>query len=314
MRLDFGTAGLPSGDRLSRWHAIMSGHPMAVEVSPQPGPDFSGTLSVFGAGECSIAIVRASRQTVSRSEGFIRRTSGDYHQLFLQVSGDMVARADGKEYLIGPGDLFFYDASVPHQLRLAGAFEHIVLRVPRDLVKQNWRTLDQRGCFRLAAEEPLARITAAVLSAVARDIDVFSDPDLLIVVQALFDVFACAASKCKGSITAKKGRGSDVTFARARAVIQTRLKDFDLTPDRIAIELGMSRRALNKLFEHRGITPMEYVVLERLEHAARDLSSSAQRGHSVTEIALRWGFKNVSHFSKRFRQQYGSTPSALRGG
>jgi AraC-like DNA-binding protein len=36
----------------------------------------------------------------------------------------------------------------------------------------------------------------------------------------------------------------------------------------------------------------------------------AQRAGNVGEIAYAVGFKNVSHFVKRFRERYGRTPSA----
>jgi AraC-like DNA-binding protein len=191
-------------------------------------------------------------------------------------------------------------------------FKHIAVRIPRGLVNRNWRTLGQRGCFQLTPKDPLGRIAAAALDASAASIARMSDDDLAIAIENVVDLFAAGAGKSHGSDTPSHSHGADITFARARAIIQARLKDCDLRPDSIAAELRISRRTLNKLFEKEGLGPMEYVILERLEQAARDLSSPMQRSLSVSEIAFRWGFKNTSHFAKRFRQHFGKMPSDLR--
>jgi AraC family transcriptional regulator, positive regulator of tynA and feaB len=68
---------------------------------------------------------------------------------------------------------------------------------------------------------------------------------------------------------------------------QARSPDEDFSPDIVAVQMGISRRSLNKIFEANGIGVMEYIMLERLEHAARDLANRAHRGESVSEIAFR---------------------------
>lgn len=219
---------------------------------------------------------------------------------------------DDQEFEIRPGDFFFYDASVPHRLSFEQSFKHIAVRIPRNLVDRNWRALGKRGCFQLTPKDPLGRIASAALDASAMSIARMSDDDLEIAVHNVVDLFAAGAGKGHTLETPHHGRGTDITFARARSIIQARLKDCDLTPDTIAAELRISRRALNKLFEKEGLGPMEFVILERLEQAARDLSSPLQRSLSVSEIAFRWGFKNTSHFAKRFRQHFGMMPSELR--
>jgi AraC-like DNA-binding protein len=77
--------------------------------------------------------------------------------------------------------------------------------------------------------------------------------------------------------------------------------------------MHISRRSLNKLFQRNGVGVMEYVMLQRLERAARDLSSPSQRMVPISQIAYRWGFKNISHFCKRFRDRFGQAPGEVRG-
>jgi len=46
--------------------------------------------------------------------------------------------------------------------------------------------------------------------------------------------------------------------------------------------------------------------------ARRDLEDPAMAGHSVTEIARAWGFRNPGHFSRLFRTRFGLAPSDVR--
>lgn len=158
--------------------------------------------------------------------------------------------------------------------------------------------MQNRGCFQLTPGEPLSRIAAAALDESANSIQRLSVDDLSTAIGNVIDLFCAGASKACPETAPSDGRTAAVNFARARAVVQARLHDPDLTPDGIAAGLRMSRRTLNKLFELHGIGPMEYIFVERLEQAARDLASPVQRGASITEIAFRCGFKNSAHFAR----------------
>ena len=310
----FDTTIASDRDRIGQWRAAVAENLVDVDCKLVQREDFTGAFSVFSAGECGLATLRGSRHVAARDRACIRRTGGEFFMLFLQQTGRMGVEINEQEFTVQPGDFFFYDASMPHRLIFQEPFEHIAVRVPRLLVSQNWRALQRRGCFQMSPREPLSRIAAAALEASANSLQRMSADDLGIAVENVVDLFSAGSSKAGADTTLADARGGNVTFARARAVIQSRLRDSDLTPDMVAEELRISRRALNKLFEAQGIGPMEYVILERLEQAARDLSSPSQRSATVTEIAFRWGFKNTSHFATRFRQHFGKMPSELRHG
>jgi DNA-binding response OmpR family regulator len=81
-----------------------------------------------------------------------------------------------------------------------------------------------------------------------------------------------------------------------------------------ATQAGLSRanlhRRVRELFAR---SPGDLILHFRLALAAHLL---AQRAGTVGDIAYAVGFKNLSHFVKRFRQKYGQTPAAYaaRGG
>jgi AraC family transcriptional regulator len=60
-----------------------------------------------------------------------------------------------------------------------------------------------------------------------------------------------------------------------------------------------------------GVSPHAYVLRRRIELASRLMIESTA---PLSEIALKCGFNDQAHLSKRFRQQMGATPAAWRRG
>jgi len=92
-------------------------------------------------------------------------------------------------------------------------------------------------------------------------------------------------------------------------VIDHRLDDETLDVDELARELGQSRRTLYRRLEEAGLSPAELILLHRLDRAAALLASGKGK---VSEVAYAMGFRSVSHFSRRFRERYGKSPSQVR--
>lgn len=84
----------------------------------------------------------------------------------------------------------------------------------------------------------------------------------------------------------------------------------DITVEQIAKNIGVSRSHLYRVFqENLGISVKEYIDAVRLSKA-RDLLTSAPL--SITEISTKVGFSSSSHFSKKFKDVFGETPSSYR--
>lgn len=73
---------------------------------------------------------------------------------------------------------------------------------------------------------------------------------------------------------------------------------------------GMSTRAFERGFtaEYR-LTPQQYLKRLRIQMACRALAGSRE---PITDIALRCGFSDQSHFTREFRRVAGITPGAYR--
>jgi AraC-like DNA-binding protein len=95
-------------------------------------------------------------------------------------------------------------------------------------------------------------------------------------------------------------------------VIEDRLDDETLNVEALASALGMGRTTLYRRLEFlEGISPMALAWRVRLEHAARMLRAGVG---NVSEVAYAVGFKSVAHFSRRFNETYGMSPTAYIAG
>jgi AraC family transcriptional activator of tynA and feaB len=57
---------------------------------------------------------------------------------------------------------------------------------------------------------------------------------------------------------------------------------------------------------------MKWVWSQRLDRCASDLKAPLLKSRTIGEIAYQWGFSDVSHFSRAFKQRFGATPREWR--
>ena len=89
--------------------------------------------------------------------------------------------------------------------------------------------------------------------------------------------------------------------------IEAHLADEDFGVEELSKKLFMSRRQLQrKIRALADQTPRELINSIRLERARQML---AQRAGTVSDVAYAVGFTNLSYFSKRYREEFGVSPS-----
>jgi AraC-like DNA-binding protein len=99
-------------------------------------------------------------------------------------------------------------------------------------------------------------------------------------------------------------------FMRIRGLIKERFADPDFGPSEGASEAGISLRYLQKLFTQRGFTCTEFIYSLRLNQAARLLERRKLLSLSepISAIAYACGFRDYTHFARKFRRRFGYSP------
>ena len=103
----------------------------------------------------------------------------------------------------------------------------------------------------------------------------------------------------------------DRRAANVLAVVHAHCADPELTPDGVAARLGISVRYVHRLLHDIGCRFGEELIRARLELAHAMLTE--HHGRKVIDVAFDCGFKDVTHFSRRFKALFGVTPREAMG-
>lgn len=111
-------------------------------------------------------------------------------------------------------------------------------------------------------------------------------------------------------------RGLKATCGRTYAAASLRTSrlnaaDPSISPANVAQHFRISTRYLHKVLEMGGRSFGKILLESRLERCAQDLRS-ADASSSISQVAYRRGFNDLSHFSRTFKSQFGRSPRDFR--
>jgi AraC-like DNA-binding protein len=102
----------------------------------------------------------------------------------------------------------------------------------------------------------------------------------------------------------------DDFMIKVREILDKNLGNEDFDINNLCRELAVSHAQLYRKFKSiSNQTIADYFKLLRL-HKAKELLAKPEL--NITQIAFAVGFKNLSHFSREFTQQFGKNPKELR--
>jgi AraC-like DNA-binding protein len=162
------------------------------------------------------------------------------------------------------------------------------------------------------ATQPVGSLTsptaARLVRSLARDLlDPDIEPDDIcdeVTVHAMQELL-CGRSQEQGL-----SRQTPDLYSKAIAIIRDKLFEPLFGRDRVAQERGVSVRTLARAFATHGTTFDRSLWNWRLEAAYEALLSNRVSA-SITEVAVRHGFSDSSHFTRRFKTRFGVTPGSI---
>ncbi|QTQ30018.1 helix-turn-helix domain-containing protein [Aromatoleum bremense] len=296
--------------RLAQWSEAIGENFLPLEFRCHRHADFHGTARMASIGAGRATEICASAQKVARTPQLAGRSDSAYVKALWQLNGETFLEQDGAAARLGPGSWATYDASRPYALELSANSHFITLLMP-------WSDKDEtpRLVRRLAASalqtEGYARVALDLLRQMlhaSSPIDAFSGSLLH---QSLMNMLQASLRLELMSRVGTDAHCGD-RLSAARSHIDRHLHDATLEPATVARALNMSRRSLYNLFEHSGDSPCAYLQRRRLERARDALADPLLARNPITTIAYDHGFSDAAHFSRRFHERYGESPSAYR--
>jgi AraC family transcriptional regulator, positive regulator of tynA and feaB len=259
--------------------------------------------------ECDFGTVESGRNNYRSERTYrdVRVAGADYYYAVLQMAGRSVFTQNDEVAELAEGDIAFLDAARP-----AACFtEHsqwLRFQLPRQSLVSHLGSEPQGGLY-ASSSAPATRLLFDVVREVDKAEGSGSSPADSYLQLAIYDLLGALFAP---STSVSVSRHADRLFARVRAIIKDGFADPDFNPRSVATEAGISLRYLQKLFTARGSTCSDFIYSLRVDHAARLLHRRASLGTNqpLSEIAYACGFRDYTHFARKFRHRFGHSPGA----
>jgi len=210
-----------------------------------------------------------------------------------------------------PGDFAIYSSTETYQLLFHDSYKQMVFQFPKSDLWARLPDCELLTARKVSGAGEIGRIVSGGLVDFYRIIGNADDVVQHFMKDTILDLIATGLASLANS-TFELSRPEQHLMLRAKSYIHANLANPDMTRAEIAKAIGMSVRRLSGIFAKGGTTIAAYIRLLRLERIARDLLNNLFHRQSISEIAFRWGFNNLQHFSKAFRNQYGMSPRDYR--
>jgi AraC-like DNA-binding protein len=311
MPIQFTTDGVPGCRRLALWQDIVCDVYVELDCKSDLGSAFGGSVTRAKLGHATCSQVSSQRQQVFRTPSRIARSDGDFILIALGKHGVGGVLQDGRRALIRPGEFAIYDTTRPYELHFDEAFTQTIMQVPRDMLQRRIAGTEALTAIAFGSDRPVQKLAHDFVYQLCQSADQIEAEHAGRLSEQAVDLVAMALSERLGGQLPSSTHRSGLLY-RLKAHIRAHLADPDLSLAATATALGISPRYVNDLLSDEKTSFQRYVLTERLVNCERDLSSRLLVHRHVGEIAYSWGFNDLSHFGRVFREQYGMSPRDWR--
>ena len=259
----------------------------------------------FNASDISNNVRRCER-----TGSDIRLDGVDHYYAVFQIAGRSTIVQNGHAATLDVGDVTLIDSARPVTYLNAGGGQWLSLQLPRQRLKSHL------GCEPLTGLHGrygtwVGRVLYQLIRESAEDENSMSAPAGYYMQLAIYDLIGALFGPSNPMpVSPHTGK----LFRRVCDIIKDGFADPGFGPREAAIEAGISLRYLQKLFTQNSSTCTEYIYSLRLDHAARLLHrrKRLRTAEPISEIGYTSGFRDYTHFARRFRDRFGHSPSSYK--
>ena len=278
--------------------------PMEVESQQMVRDAFSARVDAVDLGNVKLVRVSTNPLQVRRRPQDIAHITASPYLVKFQLKGESLWSQRGREVHARPGDFVIASTAEPYSLTFCGDYEMPVMVVPEAIMRRLTPDPDQFLGQRMAAEEADCGLLSSFVAQVVARMSQLSEPMVRRIEANVLDLLgAVLSARAKpGALTREQ------LLAQVKVYIHEHMHDRGLGPAAIAAAFGISTRSLHLLFETEPMTVGRYIRAQRIAACRRTLESQELAHASLTDVALQWGFYDLSHMTRCFRDEYGEPP------
>lgn len=306
------TAGMGGRDALAYWQDVICRTFVELDCQSGSSSSFRGEVVSRSLGELTLSTMASNQIALNRTRSRISAARDEHCLIVVQLRGQTRAEQDGRSFILETGDFALFDSARPYSAELAEGFQHLVLKLPRETLRRRIGALELVTARRIPGQAGLGRIVSSYLAGMQAELAALDASARARLAETSIELVAAALADVVPPIRAASSTARVALLARAKAFIAANIQRENLGPGGIAAAVGVSERYLRQLFAEDGLSLTRYVWSCRLERCKAALSDRAQAHRAISDIAFGWGFNDMSHFSRYFREHAGLSPKEFR--
>lgn len=298
-------------ERFDYWTNVVCDKIINMHCQPLSDEPFTGSLLCCRYGTINILEMHARPHKIMRSKSALASLDNDSMIFTLTLNGHSQKTASRKYLSTSHGDISVLDGSREQELTTFSDIQALVFIISKSLFSNYLFNIEDYNATTISTQNLAGKLTSDYLKSFATHIgEPFLGSEESVEKNIIQLISNCLLAERE--------------FDSSKPFIQNHLLDHikrfisknacnpDLSANTLAKQYRMSLRYLHKLFEGHDFTVSRYILKCRLEKCKQLLSSTDNSFRSVTTIAYLAGFNDASHFSKRFKREYGITPREYR--
>ena len=314
------TAAVRPAEQFSYYREAICQAFMNLTPEPARGIGFAAEVQSIGIGRDgknttgAINRVTFPEHVVRRSRADIAASAQRCFYLNLKLAGRCTIVQDDCEVSLSAGQVGIFDSDRTFALQhdRGPSLGVISFRVPAEALFSRLPNAPDIAPMRLSDDPCVgALIVETARSLNANALRLAAD-DTAALFDVLLDLAALGVSRSFRREAHATTSFADATTLALRRAIHERLREPGLTVATVASMVGISERYVHKLLARAGTSFSELVMERRLDGAARDLRDPCCAARDIGSIAFDWGFSDLSHFTRRFKQRFGMRPRDWR--
>lgn len=312
MKRIFCTSDVHPRDRFDFWHSVACAQIVGHDSIPAQPKSFAANIDFGTVADIGVVRFSNSPMRVFRTAEQVAKAGSDEIFVCRQDSGNLSIDQDGRAVALQTGELTLLDPLMPYVADFSERSETLVLKLPRRLLEARLGPSRPMIGKRFGWETQFQQWVSLFLATLPNVVADLTRPAEAILQNQIVDLIALSLSEASGGSRSRISSARSAALLTVQSVIEARLAYPGLNSSVVAKAAGVSVRYANSLLAAEGESIMSRILARRLDRCMVALGDRKHDHLTISEIALGWGFSDMTHFGRSFKAKYKMLPSEYR--
>lgn len=302
------TDDVAAKERFDYWQYVVGELIGNFDLGDYDPTNFEGHFDLSVVGDLKIGSFKGSSQTLHRKTSSISSGETDDYILLLESDKTFVLDHCGHQRA-DKGGMVFIDVTRPFYSSHPESLEVIDVFIPRKALESALGPVRRAAGLALDPTQASFPVIASFLRTLMTHGSKLDPTSASRMSSIAIELIAAGLAERIAQTPTMSGAA---LLCRAQAFIADHLGTAGLGMQEVAAALNISVRRLHQVAADEGISLVDWMWTRRLERARAMLADPAHLSVQVATIGFQCGFSDQAHFSRRFKEHFGVSPTECR--